>query len=400
MRLCLSCFLILMVPRAAAGNIPGCGPDMDTLPRGEVIDRVVCGRFPDQSYALVLPVGYDPDREWPVVFIFEPAARGPLAARVFLDASRRFGVIVMCSNNSSNRSLEGSFRAAEAMFDDAFRLFSADTSRIILSGFSGGARVASNLALEDPRVDGVIACGAGMYHNRESHPRFRADFCYYGIMGRRDMNLPDMMMTAERFAGLNMPSWFQYTGGRHVWPPTEEIETAVAWTLFMIDSTDARARDFFVNFQETAIGEMEGRGLILDAAMRLESLDRLFPERGSGHRLSLIKGNRRYRQQEKQRERALAREQNLKEIYLGALDDLPYTTAARPDTVHTFRWWSREIDMLKRWEKGKQLENSRMASRVLYLLEVRFSEDMAAYMDTGQHEKAMFLRELWRRISP
>ena len=46
--------------------------------KGEVIDSVYCSHDKSQSYALYLPSGYSPDKSWPGVYFFEPAARGRL----------------------------------------------------------------------------------------------------------------------------------------------------------------------------------------------------------------------------------------------------------------------------------------------------------------------------------
>jgi len=40
-----------------------------------------------------------------------------------------------------------------------------------------------------------------------------------------------------------------------------------------------------------------------------------------------------------------------------------------------------------------------MADRLLYLLEVHFNEDIQVYQEKGQMDKALFLADLWLRIS-
>jgi hypothetical protein len=46
------------------------------LPVGKIIERVVCLKDSGQSYALYLPPNYTTDRRWPVIYAFDPAARG------------------------------------------------------------------------------------------------------------------------------------------------------------------------------------------------------------------------------------------------------------------------------------------------------------------------------------
>ena len=56
------------------------------IPRGEIVDRVVSRDDDAQSYALYLPSSYDPAGTWPVIYCFDPAARGrdPRRAHSFI----------------------------------------------------------------------------------------------------------------------------------------------------------------------------------------------------------------------------------------------------------------------------------------------------------------------------
>jgi hypothetical protein len=46
------------------------------LPPGTLIERVTCAGDAEQSYALYLPANHTAERAWPIVFCFDPAARG------------------------------------------------------------------------------------------------------------------------------------------------------------------------------------------------------------------------------------------------------------------------------------------------------------------------------------
>ena len=397
----LICSLAVLTARPSFADSPDAEHfGQDSLVTGVVIDTVFCMEHPDQSYSLVLPMGYDPGKRWPVVFIFEPGARGRLAAGIFSQAANRFGSIIMCSNNSSNSSHAGSLRAAEAMFKDAGQRYSVDTARFFVAGFSGGSRFASNLALENPFIKGVIACGAGMYHNKKTHPVFRDNLYYYGIMGRLDMNLQDMMDTERRLSPQQVEYHIQYIEIDHVWPPPEEITAAVAWLRFKVDSSDHDARDYFLAFQKEEVRTMEEQELYLDAAVRLESVIHEFPGAGLQGQLGRIKGHKIYKKQARQNKRALDQELLLQKSYLDALSQYVITTPIRPDTVFTLQWWNSEIEKLQDWRDSRNIESSRLASRLLYLLEVHFNEEIEEYLKIRQWEKALFLADLWMKITP
>ncbi|MCI0656054.1 MAG: hypothetical protein L0170_03170, partial [Acidobacteria bacterium] len=52
------------------------GAPKDLLAPGTLHDRIATAEDPSHSYALYLPSDYSPDRRWPVLYAFDPAARG------------------------------------------------------------------------------------------------------------------------------------------------------------------------------------------------------------------------------------------------------------------------------------------------------------------------------------
>jgi len=133
---CSSCFAQSAIPSASATK----------WEPGKLIERVVCAKNPEQSYALYLPSNYSPSHSWPIIFAFDPGARGKIPVESMKEAAERHGFIVAGSNNSKNGTWKIEFDAADAMVRDAQERFSVDLKRIYFAGFSGGARVASQLA--------------------------------------------------------------------------------------------------------------------------------------------------------------------------------------------------------------------------------------------------------------
>ena len=192
---------IPVCPDAGIQNVD----DSNSLITGVLIDTVYCILDTDQSYALYLPSGYDSAMSWPVVFIFEPGARGSMAAGIFSEASERFGIIIIASNNSSNRSYAGSRRAAASMFRDAGMRFNVDSSMFFVAGFSGGSRMSFVLAEHRKSKDfaGVLACGAGGRPEKLS-----SGTVVYGLCGSKCFNRWDMACT---FKGIrNKDSRLRY----------------------------------------------------------------------------------------------------------------------------------------------------------------------------------------------
>jgi hypothetical protein len=92
-------------------------------------EKVACRADPAQSYALYLPSSFDPERRWPVLFLFDPGARGAAGVEAFRPAAETFGWILVGSNNSRNGPLEASVRAAHAVWTDVRERLPIDDRR-------------------------------------------------------------------------------------------------------------------------------------------------------------------------------------------------------------------------------------------------------------------------------
>jgi len=186
--LCQS-FLSLFFCHIANGQAP--------LKLGEIIDSVAVSNTKDQTYAIYLPSSFEKDALSSIVFIFEPAARGAIGVRPFVEASEEYGHIIVCSNNSKNGPMEKSFEIANALFNHIFSTYNIKENEMYVSGFSGGARLATAIASLTNQFAGVIACGAGF----SSVPFKRIKF-------------ENTLLTFD---------------GDHSWPPKEQITKAFRW---------------------------------------------------------------------------------------------------------------------------------------------------------------------------
>ena len=133
-----------LVALAAALALPLRAAETD-FPKGQQVDRVATLKDEAQSYALYLPSNYDPSRPWPVIFLFDPGARGPSAVSHFRAAAERYGYVLVGSNNSRNGLWEQYVPGILAMIADAGTRLSLDPKRVYAAGLSGGARVASRI---------------------------------------------------------------------------------------------------------------------------------------------------------------------------------------------------------------------------------------------------------------
>ncbi len=195
---------------------------------GTVNPKVACSLNPAQSYALYLPSGFSTNRQWPILFLFDPFAQGRVAAEVVQPAAERFGYIVAASNNSKNGPMGGSREAAIAMWDDTQLRLPVDTRRRYVAGLSGGARVAASVALScGDRVAGVIADAAG-FPPGAAPPR-PLSFAYFAAVGNADFNYAEFVSLRRQLDKAEAKYRIRVFEGSHGWAPTQVWLEAFNW---------------------------------------------------------------------------------------------------------------------------------------------------------------------------
>jgi len=222
----------------AAAMLAQTGPAQTAdLPRGRVIDRVQCADDPSQSYALYVPSAYTADREWPVIFAFDPGGRGLNPVEHYQAAAEKYGYIVAGSNNSRNGDWKVSMAAVSAITRDVSARFNVSAKREYVAGMSGGARVAMGIALSSPQVAGVFASSAGY---PDGHSRSELSFPVFETAGTEDFNRLEMR---EMDRALKSPHRLAIFEGGHVWLPSAVAMQAVEWMEIQAMKSGRKPKD-------------------------------------------------------------------------------------------------------------------------------------------------------------
>lgn len=195
------------------------------LTKGAVIDKVVCRADAQQSYALYLPSSYAPDKRWPILYCFDPAARGAVPLQRFKAAAEQYGYIVVGSNNSRNGPSD-TVAILKAMLDDTHARFAIDDRRLYAAGFSGGARVACAVG-HSLDIAGVIACSGGFPTNLT--PSHSTPFVLFGTAGTEDFNYPEMLQLARSLDSFGVANRFAVFDGGHDWATAALCVEALEW---------------------------------------------------------------------------------------------------------------------------------------------------------------------------
>jgi len=215
---------------AVYGVLCSAGVAQETKPflPGTLIPSVVCTATPQQTYALYLPSTYSPNKRWPIIYAFDPGARGQVAVEAIRAAAEKTGYIVVASNNSRNGAEAVSREAAKAMWYDTEQRFSIDEPRRYLTGMSGGARMAAELAIScHGCVAGVISNAAGFPRGRS--PSSALQFRYFAAYGNADFNFLEFVDLRRELEQSGMQYRIRVFDGQHGWAPPDVWEAALNW---------------------------------------------------------------------------------------------------------------------------------------------------------------------------
>ncbi len=341
-----------------------------TFKKGVVIDSVEVLNTTGESFALYLPKSFDTTKPSSIIFVFEPAARGAVGVAPFTEAAETYGHIIVCSNNSKNGPYEKSFQFANTLFDHVFSTFTINESEMYVAGFSGGARLASAIAVLTDRFVGVIACGAGLSADPSHIPSVQS-FAYVGICGNEDMNYREMLNNKGFLEKTGLKNTLITYNGEHRWPPKDQINKAFRWLSIATDThKESWVTNFNAEYQEADLLKANNEQLLA-----AENYDRLLRFYSSHFSLDTVKtsyltltGSKPYKTEVKALQMALAKEDE----WSKRLFDRFNKDIQSPKSVN-MSWWRKEFEKLKKLEEKGAKQQKKMIKRL------RFSLFAAAY---------------------
>ncbi len=231
----LGVLLTALLGFASASRVAG-----QQLQPGVILPKVTTAKQADQSYALYLPENYSAAKQWPIIYVFEPGARGRVPVELLKDAAERYGYIVAASNNSRNGPWKLESEAAEAVFHDSHARLSIDERRIYFAGFSGGARVAATVAQRCKCSAGVILAGAAFEPDAKDNQNA---FPVFSAVGSLDFNYGEMIALNDALAKFKSPHFLRRFEGPHQWPPAAVYDEALAWLRLQAMKSGREPRD-------------------------------------------------------------------------------------------------------------------------------------------------------------
>lgn len=172
------------------------------------------------------------------MYCFDPRARGRVPVDLLAASADKYGYILAGSNNSRNGEWDASLGAIHAMWNDTHTRFAIDKRRVYACGFSGGARLATWMALNVKGVAGVLIAGGGFVEPVRDVP-----FAVFGCAGSDDFNWPELKELDAALDGSGTPHRVMIFEGGHSWPPAETAARGFEWLELHAMRSGARGRD-------------------------------------------------------------------------------------------------------------------------------------------------------------
>jgi dienelactone hydrolase len=343
----------------------------DSFAKGIIIDTIWCKARSKYSYALFLPSVYDKNKEFPIIFVFDPGANGKSEADLFKDAAEKYGYILVCSNNSKNGPWDEIEKSVDYTIEDALSRFSFNKNRIYTAGFSGGSRTAMLIALKSQKIAGIIAYGAGLPPSEKYNASQIKGFDYIGLIGKKDFNLPEMLLLEKKLqhAGLNAKLLISELA--HQLPDKQSIMEAVEWMeLNAMKKNLCQRNDSFINSffnkQIQAYNYLEKEGDLSETAQVLKYLIHDFSDYKDispyKTRYDSILNLKEYANRLRELDRIYEYEQQLAEEFYKKSADIS-RSGVFPDSA--FNWWILEIDKFNKQKKHRDPDKQFMAWRSL-----------------------------------
>lgn len=346
-------------------------------------------KTPTAAFEYFVPKAASPLAGWPVIFTFDPHARGSYVINKYKNLAEEFGFVLVASNRSRNgQAMSEGLSIYQQMLREIQPLARIDMQRIVAMGFSGGARVAVATGLQQPEIVAVIGAGAGFPELQEKP---KADFYYVGMAGYEDFNLNELINN-DRFLTRNgFNNQLIIFEGDHNWPPADVMREAFyAISLKEIREGDEAFIKKATDFYQKKIDDQLGNSQYFDAAETAQRAIAIFDEKRDvadfKKQLATLRANAAYKDQLGRMVRSLEKEIGMQNKFLQAF------------TEKDIDWWKKEIGDLK--QSSDDVYTRRLHNRLLGfngLLSYMFARQAVDENNLVQAEKII---DIYRTLEP
>jgi len=189
--------------------------------------HLACLHSDEWHYRIYIPEKYDHKTPVPVLINSAPGGNArPLSTKM----ADELGWIMVGLTERRNRKPKLERRNRSSVIFDLRRRFRVDWKRVYASGFSGGARCASLVAMKYPDICGGLICmGAAYAYSKTNYciPPYNIPVAF--IVGEKDKACyKEVTGFYEKEKNLRPCKLIVHPGG-HGWGPKEDQEAAIRW---------------------------------------------------------------------------------------------------------------------------------------------------------------------------
>ncbi len=306
-----------------------------------------------QQYHIYLPDGYNEANKFPVIFAFDPHARGDIPVAGLAPAADIFGYIIVGSDNFYNNVNNPGY-IFQSLLSDVTRRYHVDQDRLYLAGFSGGARVAGALGLSSNRFKGIIACGAGV--GMQPKQVRNKNIQVINIAGKEGVNYQEVKR-ADRIQNryMNIHHLILFNEG-HQWPPDSVLFSAVvcleseAVRKGLDDNAKEKLKQYYAYYKNILNKQIEEERYVDAYNMSCEGLymfKELFNVKYFNRQKERLEAHEAVLNHHKKVDHLEKVEQQVKQKYIKAFPQ------------RSISWWKNEVDVLKDKIKNEQNEDTK-----------------------------------------
>ena len=366
----------------------------DSFETGKIIPQVTCKTDVSQSYALYIPSKGNKEA-LPVIYFFDPHADGTLPLSKYKALADKYNFILIGSNNSKNgNDWSTTENIWNTLFNDTQKRLKIKTNRIYTCGFSGGAKVASYVALNHSSIKGVIVGGAGLPDGTSAG---NFNFTFTEIAGEGDMNMTDLVELNNELEGTQTKHRIIFFDGKHEWSPENIMNIAFESLQFdaMREKLIPRDNSFINHYivkSKTSINNFWNSNNLIKAEreckLSINLLDGLINEvNWFKEKESSLTNNAEYKKQWQARQNLLSTEQNMKAAYMQQFQN------------GDINYWTKTINDLQTKAKAQTAEGA-MYQRLVAYLSLAFYSISNQLIKSNQNNEAKYFVELYKMDDP
>lgn len=379
-----SLLILLVVPFAAVAQ-----------QSGVVHDKIVCAHRPEQSYALYIPKSESKTPRGLILF-FDPGARGRMPVEKYQTVADEYNVILVCSNNSRNGPFGESLAAGEAVLNDVRKRFEVNPDLILASGFSGGARAAVQMALEQSSIRGVVACGAAFPTTNAISRNKPIPFAE--VIGRHDMNYQEALKANKFLMSESVPARLIFFAGGHDWPPKEEFGAAIRWHLIRLKQVPAAQITEDQTQRLSSVNANVDAGRYFEALLLFSEIKSDYPTLKTATKLEDESFTKKIKSGLKDFEKATEVETRMQEQFAYAFR--AHVANAAPDSAFHEDFWRQILTECKRLQSSSQVEKSNAGARLIDFGWRMCAEQSFVFMGYEQYRQAAMSARIWTILQP